>query len=58
MKNIIPVIMILFALFTLQAKAEVTMKFNPDSIPAPFTELKKNRPNAERYLSLWNKMKT
>ena len=57
MKNIIPVIMILFALFTLQAKAEVTMKFNPDSIPAPFTELKKNRPNAERYLSLWNKMK-
>lgn len=49
--------MIFWTLISLQMKAEVTMTFNPDSLPAPFAELKENQRNAERYLSLWNKMK-
>lgn len=44
-------------LFAPQTKSQNIPKFNPDSIPAHYKELKKHYHNSTQYLSLWNEMK-
>lgn len=57
MKAIVYATVILLTLLTLPVKAEIFMKFNPDSIPSKFAPLKEYINKPVQYLDLWNKIK-
>lgn len=57
MKSNLYTLIFLTLLLSLQIKAQETMKFNPDSIPPIFTNLKSQHSCPTKYLSLWYKIK-
>lgn len=50
---VILLVIFLTFLFTLQIEAKEQMKFDPDSVPPAFSELKAQIYNSEKYLPLW-----
>lgn len=56
MKGYVALIAIFFTfLFTLQIEAKEQMKFDPDSVPPAFSELRAQIYNPDEYLPLWYK---